>query len=170
MKLNIIAAIAMTGLVSCSILSPSVVPATPMQQKDKESVLAAHNAYRAQHHAPKLVWDDSMARYATRYASKCKFQHSHGPYGENLAAGFKSVNLAVSKWYNEKNQYSFSNPGFSKTTGHFTQLVWKSTERLGCGYVSCNGENGIPGKYLVCEYSPAGNVINEGFFEENVQA
>ena len=33
--------------------------------------------------------------------------------------------------------------------------------------VACNGNNGTPGWYLVCEYSPPGNVI--GAFSANVQ-
>jgi uncharacterized protein YkwD len=160
----------MVGLImsttSCSVLGRG--PVSPQQHKIDLEILSEHNKYRAKHHAPKLIWDDRLAAYAERYGSNCKFKHSYGPYGENLAAGFSTVSASVARWYNEKSIYSYSHPGFSKATGHFTQLVWKSTTRLGCGYVSCDGKNGTPGKYLVCEYSPAGNVVNEGFFEENV--
>ncbi len=134
----------------------------------KQTVLASHNKYRAQHHAAKLNWDDELASYAERYASKCVFQHSGGPYGENLAAGFPTASAAISRWYKENEEYSYYHPGFSKTTGHFTQLVWRSTKRVGYGFVSCNGKNGTPGNYLVCEYSPAGNVVNNGYFKANV--
>lgn len=50
-------------------------------------------------------------------------------------------------------------------TGHFTQIVWKSTEQLGCG-LAITTDNRV---YGVCNYFPQGNVINQGYFEENVQ-
>ena len=142
--------------------------ATPKHDDIQQEALAAHNKLRALHHAPKLAWDDKLENYAIRYANKCKFKHSSSPYGENLARGYPTVTRAINKWYAEQAEYSYDNPGFSKSTGHFTQLIWKSSKKLGCGYVSCDGKNGIYGKYLVCEYSPAGNVVNEGFFDRNV--
>jgi hypothetical protein len=42
-----------------------------------------------------------------------------GPYGENLAAGYGSVSASIDAWYNEINQYSFSNGGFSVCPHYF---------------------------------------------------
>lgn len=136
----------------------------------KQQALAAHNAFRKLHHASNLSWNDMLANYAANYASQCEFKHSHGPYGENLAAGYPSVNAAISGWYNERGDYSYSNPGFSYRTGHFTQVVWKSSRQLGCALVECNGKNGTPGNFLVCEYDPPGNVVSveEEYFSKNV--
>jgi hypothetical protein len=39
---------------------------------------------------------------------------------------------------------------------------------VGCGRVDCEGQNGTPGWYVVCEYYPPGNVV--GAFAANVQA
>jgi uncharacterized protein YkwD len=142
--------------------------AADQQISYQQQVLSEHNQYRLRHHAEKLTWDNTMADYALRYASKCEFRHSATPYGENLAAGYSSISSAVSAWYDEGEKYSYYNPGFSYRTGHFTQLIWKSSKKIGCAYVSCNGRNGTPGKYLVCEYSPAGNIINPGRFAKNV--
>jgi uncharacterized protein YkwD len=134
----------------------------------EHSALSAHNIFRQQHGSPKLVWDDKLASYAQRYADKCRFAHSGSPYGENLAAGYPTVTAGVEIWYAERKHYSYQKPGFSMQTGHFTQLVWKGSTKLGCGYASCNGKNGTPGNYLVCEYSPRGNITNPQYFEANV--
>lgn len=167
LKTNAILAI-MTSIMataSCSMTHPAAqVTHVNVQQE----ALAAHNKWRNLHHAPSLVWDDQLASYAEHYASKCQFKHSSSPYGENLAAGYPSISIAVNAWYAEYAQYFYSRPGFSMRTGHFTQMIWKSTQKLGCGYVACNGKNGTPGKFLVCEYSPAGNVLGKTNFEQNV--
>lgn len=134
----------------------------------KSEALSAHNKFRALHQAPPLVWDKALASYAEIYASQCEFKHSSGPYGENLAAGYPTITDAVSAWNAEGDQYPYNNPGFYTSTGHFTQLVWKGSKKVGCGFVNCNGKNGTPGYFLVCEYSPAGNITNRGFFKANV--
>jgi hypothetical protein len=50
---------------------------------------------------------------------------------------------------------------FSMNTGHFTQLVWRSSARLGCGASVCRGL-----QIWVCNYDPPGNV--QGNFPRNV--
>lgn len=150
-------------------LAIAIIPSLSIAETAlKQEILAAHNQYRQLHHAPNLMWDETLANYAENYASRCKFQHSRGRYGENLAAGYPSPAVAVKVWYNENVNYSYEDPGFSSRTGHFTQVVWKSTRKIGCGYVDCDGKNGTPGMYLVCEYSPAGNITNRGYFNANV--
>ena len=63
----------------------------------------------------------------------------------------------TSSWYNEIQKYDFNNQGFSQGTGHFTQVVWKSSNQLGCGHSS---------GFVVCNYYPAGNY--QGEYERNV--
>jgi hypothetical protein len=41
-------------------------------------------------------------------------------------------------------------------TGHYTQVVWKTTTEIGCGMAT-----GSANDYLVCQYSPGGNVIGQ---------
>lgn len=134
----------------------------------QQEILETHNELRALHDAPELQWDNTLAEYAQRHASQCEFKHTHGPYGENLAAGYPTAEAAITAWYDEQRYYSYTNPQFSMSTGHFTQLVWKSTVKVGCALVPCNGQHGTPGNYLVCEYSPPGNRIAPGYFAENV--
>ena len=69
--------------------------------------------------------------------------------------------------YTEQNtifaQYDFTSNTPSGETGHFTQVVWKSTKHVGCGIASCGGND-----LLVCQYSPAGNY--DGQYLDNVPA
>jgi len=136
-------------------------------------ILNSTNTYRWQCNATALVWNATLAHYASIWASHCRFAHSHGPYGENLAEGYPSPALAVDAWGNERAHYNFNSPtGFSEQTGHFTQLVWKSTTSTGCGAVDCTGKNRLQGWFIVCEYWPPGNVVgdNNFWFRQNVQS
>jgi hypothetical protein len=62
--------------------------------------------------------------------------------------------------------YNFGTPGFNMATGGFTQLVWRGTTKLGCGAAVCGKFNGQV--LVVCNYSPGGNIVNEGYFKANV--
>lgn len=139
-----------------------------MPTQYEHSALATHNKMRKMHGAPAMQWDDDLAHYAAQHASHCVFRHSHGSYGENIAEGYPSTTAAIQAWYDEKTHYDYQRPGFSMSTGHFTQLVWKSSTRLGCASAVCHGINGTPGTFFVCEYSPPGNITNKGYFERNV--
>jgi hypothetical protein len=66
------------------------------------------------------------------------------------------------RYYDEKSLFDFSNGGFSNATGNFTQVVWKSSTRVGCG-ISCDGKF----CFGTCSYSPAGN--HQGKFRDNVE-
>ena len=137
-------------------------------------ILNSTNFYRYEHNATALAWNASLATYAQSWASHCQWKHSGGPNGENLAAGFPNVTAAVDGWGNERAEYHFTNPttGFSEATGHFTQLVWKSTTSTGCAAVNCTGKGGMDGFFLVCEYYPPGNVVggNNAYVVQNVQS
>lgn len=131
------------------------------------SMVNEHNAKRALHKdTGSLTWSDTLAAYAQNYADSydCSgnLVHSGGPYGENLAAGYGTTG-SVDAWYNEISSYDYSNPGYSESTGHFTQVVWKGTSEVGCGLKSCGGEWG---DYIICSYKAAGNV--NGDFADNV--
>ncbi|KAG2023285.1 hypothetical protein CC2G_000955 [Coprinopsis cinerea AmutBmut pab1-1] len=151
--------------------SPAPGPApAPAASGDRQIWLDEHNRYRAEHGAAPLTWGDDLEAAALRWASGCKFEHSGGTLGrlgENLAAGTAPypITTAVFRWVDERKDYV---PG---QASHFTQVVWKSTTRVGCASVVCNNLLPIfgnsPATYHVCEYDPPGNV--GGRFGENVQ-
>lgn len=134
-----------------------------------QAVIDAHNRVRAQHCAPPLRWSPQLAQYAQKWANSlrddgCKFGHSGGRYGENLAAGTAGTLDAQSvtdMWYREIAKYSFGSGAFSMETGHFTQVVWRGSTQLGCAVATCRNMD-----IWVCEYDPPGNV--QGEFKKNV--
>lgn len=167
--LPIAAVSAQTSTVTIS--APQSTSAQYTSDSDFESsIIKAHNFYRMEHNASALIWNDTSAKYATKWASPCDFKHSGGPTGENLAAGYANVSASVDAWGLERKKFNFKDPDFSEATGHFTQLVWKETESVGCARKECDGEGSpaSPGWYVVCEYWPAGNVM--GAFKANVQS
>jgi uncharacterized protein YkwD len=130
----------------------------------------AHNRVRAKHCAPPLAWSAELAAVAQTWANTlrdkgCRFGHSGGTFGENLAAGTEGVldpEATVKMWYDEIEKYRFPDGGFSMQTGHFTQVVWRGTTRVGCGHVTCKGND-----IWVCNYDPAGNW--DGQYADNVR-
>ncbi|KAH8731549.1 CAP domain-containing protein [Phaeosphaeriaceae sp. PMI808] len=162
-------------LFSTSISAQSNQTASPQYTDDetfRDALLSATNTYRRQHNSSSLVWNGTLADVARKWSEGCKFEHSGGAYGENLASGYPNASASVIAWGHERVDYDFRSGDFSAATGHFTQLVWKATQQVGCGRTHCNagqpnGQGNAPGWYVVCEYFPGGNVI--GSFVDNVQ-
>jgi len=89
------------------------------------------------------VWDDNLAAFAdawaTQLANAGAFEHRpNNQYGENIwtgSAGFFPIADVTNGWGNEVNDYNLAtntcNPG--AVCGHFTQVVWWGTTRVGCG-------------------------------------
>ena len=48
---------------------------------DIDSYLSTHNSVREQHGASALVWNDTLATAAQKWANNCVFQHSGGSLG-----------------------------------------------------------------------------------------
>ena len=138
----------------------------------RQQLLTSHNKYRKNHQADKMTRnteiEDIAQEYAEHLASIQGFVHSDNKYkgqglGENIywAYNIELTGEVVTKdWYSEIKNYDFSTPGFKQGTGHFTQVVWKSSKEIGCGF----GES--DGYYVVCNYYPAGNF--HGQFDKNV--
>ncbi|KAF2173465.1 hypothetical protein M409DRAFT_61858 [Zasmidium cellare ATCC 36951] len=145
-----------------------------------------HNLHRANHSAPNLVWDTTIAATAMKIAKTCNFAHQMdidaGGYGQNLAAGIPATNITyvvTDMWYNsEVNAYLPSYYGSEPSSsefgkyGHFSQVVWKGTTRLGCATKDCSVDGlkgvgrGVPPVLTVCNYKGPGNYL--GQFKDNV--
>ncbi|KAG8678043.1 hypothetical protein FRC09_020165 [Ceratobasidium sp. 395] len=106
----------------------------------QQEYINAHNSERVAHGASPLTWDDELSASAAAWANQCKFKHSQT--GQNLAAGTGDPTpaTAVGWWNDERADYDPANPKYS----HWTQVVWKSTERLGCAMASCASGTVLP--------------------------
>ncbi len=140
----------------------------------RRSILTEHNAYRSKHHSPMLTASSSLDKsaqdWANHLAIEKMFEHSDNlQVGENIYVSYdqrfsvsaKTMAKNVVKfWYSEVLNYNYIKPGFSDKTGHFTQVIWKNSLKLGCGAargtVFLEGED-VGAFYVVCQYSPAGN-------------
>lgn len=150
-------------------------PAAALQTWN-EGVLARHNALRAKHgDTPAMELDQDLIKAAQAWSesqlAKAQMEHatSDGTFGENLAYSMSSSQdfrtdfdtTATQRWYDEIKDFDFSKPAWNEKTGHFTQVVWKASTKLGCGTASDG-----PNVYVTCRYSPAGNMM--GAFPDNV--
>jgi hypothetical protein len=71
-----------------------------------------------------------------------------------LCRGFSSFGAVVDAWAGEALSYNFSRPGFSLLAGHFSQLVWRSSSKMGCAFnAACEWE------VYRCLYYPPGNDV-----------
>ena len=155
--------------------SPLLVGSAGMQSNLDARLLAAHNRERSAAGLSPLAWDDQLAGEATDWGRHLArigtLEHSPDEEddadaeGENLwlgSSGDFSAEAMVGDWISEKKDYrpgifpDNSRTGDFEDVGHYTQLMWRTTGRVGCGVVN-NGRHDI----LVCRYKQAGNVVGE---------
>ncbi|HTR88106.1 MAG TPA: CAP family protein [Reyranella sp.] len=160
----------MRALIALLVLVASFAPAAASAAGFEEEIVERHNALRARHGASPLRWSPDIAAYAEAWAEENartnRMHHrSEHRYGENIfwvSGGPLRATTVVDAWYGEISQYNYNNPGFSMSTGHFTQVVWRGSNYIGCG--RARTQSG--GTYVVCNYDPPGNF--EGRYRANV--
>uniref|UniRef100_A0A673MIE5 Cysteine-rich secretory protein LCCL domain-containing 2-like n=1 Tax=Sinocyclocheilus rhinocerous TaxID=307959 RepID=A0A673MIE5_9TELE len=159
---------------------------------DREEILQLHNKLRGEVYPTAsnmeyMVWDDELEKSATYWAEQCQWEH--GPkdllmsIGQNLAVHwgrYRSPAYHVQAWYDEVKDYTYPYPHEcnpwcpERCSGpmctHYTQLVWATTNRVGCAVHTCPrmnvwGEIWENAIYLVCNYSPKGNWIGEAPYQ-----
>jgi hypothetical protein len=135
-------------------------------------MIAAHNEARRQYGVGPLAWDDSLARDAAIYAHYLartgRFEHDpqrgrRPPQGENLFMGTRNaysyadmIGLLVEerRYFRPGRFPAVSRTGDWSQVAHYTQIVWPTSQRVGCATASNRAND-----YLVCRYMPAGNVV-----------
>jgi uncharacterized protein YkwD len=150
--------------------NPGYGPHFTAPDKIAARLLAAHNQARAEAGVPPLVWDRELAASAAAYGPTLtqlgRPIHSarlgrNCPH-ENLlqsTRGARTPEQMVAYWVGEKRKYvpgifpNVSRTGNWVDVAHYTQMIWRSTTRVGCAVHS-----DLNYDWLICRYAPPGNI------------
>ncbi|XP_051736799.1 peptidase inhibitor 16 [Ctenopharyngodon idella] len=144
-----------------------------LTEQEKSTIVDMHNELRSQVHPSaafmqKVVWDETLRLVAESYATKCTWDHNPEledlTMGENLFVtnGPFNATKAMLNWFGEYVDYNYENNSCpeDKMCGHYTQMVWADSNRIGCAAQLCDTLQGLDFKkatLLVCNYFPQGN-------------
>jgi len=159
-------------------------PSSVLSVASINAILTEHNNARrtvspAASVMPLLTWDQRLADFAQEYVSGCPgLVHSaaaarqnatrlgFASVGESLAAGtsaeWETANggrVATAAWVSERANWTYPNTCASGAVcGHYTQVIWAATTKVGCGYAQCPSQP--LRNYWSCVYGTAGNVAS----------
>jgi hypothetical protein len=133
------------------------------------------------HGVDPLEWDDDLAAIAHAWANECVDNQAptglidHNPdradgyptsVGENIygsSGGLGGGPAVVQYWASEEQYYDYgaNECDAGRQCGHYTQIVWATTTRVGCAVGSCPSL--LYRNVVVCNYAPAGNNGNRPY-------
>jgi hypothetical protein len=156
----------------------------PLPPDQITAFLEAHNAARSgslnpppSPALPPVSWDAALADSVYGYAVMCQgasglLSHNasrqfdyqalggSGYVGENIfgtSGSGATPDDAVTAWMSEAPLFDYAtNTG---NAGHYTQVVWRNTERIGCAIVDCPALTYH--NTVICDYAPGGNISGE---------
>jgi hypothetical protein len=138
----------------------------------RSTMIAAHNEARRRYGVAPLAWDEGLARDAKAYAQLLagtgRFEHDpqtkrRPKQGENLFMGTRTAYsysdmigllIAERRYFRPGRFPAVSRTGRWSDVGHYTQIIWPASQRVGCAIASNRAND-----YLVCRYLPAGNIV-----------
>ncbi len=155
------------GRLSLILLGLAVLSAAggyEVPQRIARECVGAHNRYRISVGSPPLRWNPALADRAEQWAQtlieRGEFRpRRDGVFGENLyevSGGSATPAEVVAAWMTEERNYHPRTGTCSGRCGHFTQVVWSATERVGCG-----AARDARREVWVCNYDPPGNLQGE---------
>ena len=153
----------------------------PLTQDQINAFVDAHNQARSgplnptpSPALPPVSWDAILADSVYNYAIKC--QGSSGLLDHNAnrstdyqalgGSGYVGENIygtsgrtatpadAVTLWMSEASSYDYTTN--SGNAGHYTQVVWRDSVRIGCAIVDCPALTYH--NTVICDYAPGGNI------------
>ncbi|XP_065915978.1 peptidase inhibitor 16-like isoform X3 [Dysidea avara] len=158
-------------------LCSNALSVSQLTDEDKQLLLDLHNRARSMvdpiaTNMEEMEWNDELAGVAQAYSTKCTTQPnpnrtSQAPSfstvgessGVSMPPSSESFGQVVGFWFNGRHLYNY-------TTGQcfrdqfcdsYTQLVWATSNQVGCGATRCNPVGGFVGEalLLVCNYAPS---------------
>jgi pathogenesis-related protein 1 len=137
---------------------------------------------------PDLTWSEELADFAQEWADtlvnteNCGtiFHRTQNMYGENIAfKGSAPLRVeyapeeAVESWFSEIDCWEYGTIRGTESCepqcigdlnstgcGHFTQIAWRNSREVGCGYATCQ-DGRFTNEVWVCNYDPPGNYIGQ---------
>ncbi|CAK7296928.1 Glioma pathogenesis-related protein 1 [Vulpes lagopus] len=104
-----------------------------------QACVRAHNKFRSEV-SPRasdmlyMTWDPALARIAKDWARK-----------------------SITSWYDEVHDYDFQTQKCNKVCGHYTQVVWADSYKVGCAVQYCSTVAGLQfsnAAHFICNYGP----------------
>ncbi|XP_078424684.1 GLIPR1-like protein 1 [Cetorhinus maximus] len=150
-----------------------------------QDCVTEHNKFRSRVSPPAtnmfaMTWDEALAKSARAWSKVCIFKHNPSlkkkgtvhptffPVGENIyiSSGRFSAKAAIKRWHDEVFDFNYNTNTCKsrRVCGHYTQLAWAKSYKVGCAVSDCprgiksSGIKG-PGVNFVCNYAPSGNYI-----------
>ena len=148
---------------------PPGATGSALTRAEAEQLLGAHNRWRSRYGVAPLEWSDELAAYAQQWADELeakgmRMQHrSPNNFGENLywcSGRPASPDDVVDSWGDEVELYDYAANNWWPDAGHFSQVVWHSTTKVGGGIARLNGQ-----ELWVCNYDPRGNWTGQRPYE-----
>jgi hypothetical protein len=157
----------------------------PLSQALIDQFVAAHNQARSGSlnpppapALPPVTWDAVLADSAYNYLKLCAstggslVDHNANRSSDYVAlggSGYVGENIyattgntappadAVNAWMGEASMYDYAtNTG---DAGHYTQVVWRTSVRIGCAIVDCPAVQFHD--TVLCDYAPGGNIVGQ---------
>jgi len=156
----------------------------PLTQDLIDAFVVAHNQARSgplnpppSPALPPVSWDGVLADSVYNYAIRCQgtmglLSHNanrsadyqalggDGYVGENIygSTGNATPADAMTLWMKEAPDYDYAS-GDIGSAGHYTQVVWRASVRIGCAIVDCPALTYH--NTVICDYAPGGNISGQ---------
>ncbi|XP_054284405.1 cysteine-rich secretory protein 2-like [Macrosteles quadrilineatus] len=151
---------------------------TPSSRQVQRKIVVYHNFFRTHVHPAaadmlSMTWHKGAALSAQRWADQCqllthdnlsgRWIDSYGSCGQNIFISTHQVPwfFAIKTWFLERHNFTYDGDNSLIEVGHYTQLVWASTHKVGCGFAECQRNSGKKYFSYVCNYCPIGNYLEK---------
>lgn len=156
------------------IVLPAPTPRTyqsSLSEREVSELLKMHNSVRATKDVPPLIWSQELAQSAEDWADTlanrgCVLEHSGNQYGETIYYSRKYGPHQTARTPDEVMQgflaeaplytYETNSCKEGEICGHYTQIMWADTQRVGCAKSLCLSDERK--EIWVCHYDPPGNI------------
>uniref|UniRef100_W5NHS6 Cysteine rich secretory protein 1 n=1 Tax=Lepisosteus oculatus TaxID=7918 RepID=W5NHS6_LEPOC len=140
----------------------------------QEFIVNEHNTLRRNVSPPagnmlKMEWNQEAAENSERWAQLCTENHSsigqrqinsntESPCGENTVVSLNPISWeeVIQMWNDEVHNFKYGVGSKDDSfTGHYTQIVWYRSNKIGCAVAHCSEAKYA--YFYVCHYCPPGN-------------